>query len=413
VPTRRGWASFGAGLSLWIAARLIGSRDLHMVAAGVTTLPFLAILFVRWSRPRLTISRQLSASRAVMGARVAVTVDVENRGHATTPFLLIEDLLPQALGRPAHLVVSGVPAGREQQATYAVHCRARGRYRVGPLSVYLSDPFGLARTKVLTGPDTELIVYPEVEDITVAGLAVHGAGSGEAAVRFLHRSAAEFYTMREYVTGDDLRRIHWPSVARTGQLMIRQDEATRRSAAVLLLDTRAPVLGSQGAPGFEKLVSVAASLGRSLARTGFTIRLATVDGPAVGTSEDQLLETLAGIVPSKAKSLTPALSTLRTAGPSESTLVLVTTPPQQAETAAILRGATGFVRRVAVLVYPAVLSALPAATAAELEGRATAARLSLVRAGWDVIVLGPEGSLKDAWQRIMTTGRRGALASRS
>src|SRR5437899_3317308 len=80
----------------------------------------------------------------------------------------------------------------------------------------------------------------------------------------LHRSAAEFYTMREYVTGDDLRRIHWPSVARTGQLMIRQDESTRRSSALLFLDSRASALGAYGSPGFERAVSVAATLGRAL-----------------------------------------------------------------------------------------------------------------------------------------------------
>jgi uncharacterized protein (DUF58 family) len=412
MPTKRGWAAFGAGICLWIAARMIGSRDLHMVAAGVTALPVLAILFVRWTRPHLAIRRQLSAVRASLGSRVSATVTVENKSRATTSFLLIEDELPAALGRSAHVVVGGVPPGREQRASYGIHCRMRGRYRVGPLSVYLSDPFGFARSRVLTGADMELIVYPEVEDLAVAGLAVHGAGSGEAAVRFLHRSAADFYTMREYVTGDDLRRIHWPSVARTGQLMIRQDEATRRSAAVLFLDTRGIAFGSHGSPGFEKAVSVTASLGRSLARTGFSLHLATVDGPTVGATEDQLLETLAGVAPSRTKALTPALSTLRASGPADSTFVLVTTPPMPAETGAITRVGAAFGRRVVVMVYPATLASLPSEAAAELENRATAAKLSFVRAGWDVVVIGPEGSLKDAWQRSRTK-RRGALASRS
>ena len=412
MPTKRGWAAFGAGLSLWIAARLIGSRDLHMVAAGVSALPILAVLFVRWTHPQLAIRRQLSAVRVSLGSRIGVTVTVENRGRATTPFLLIEDAVPSALGRPAHLVVSGVPPGREQRAAYAIHCRSRGRFRVGPLSVYLSDPFGFARTRVLTGADIELIVYPEVEDVAVSGLAVHGAGSGEAAVRFLHRSAAEFYTMREYVTGDDLRRIHWPSVARTGQLMIRQDEATRRSAAILFLDTRGPAFGSYGSPGFEKAVSVTASLGRALSRAGFSLHLATVDGPAVSATEDQLLETLAGIGPSRTKSLMPSLATLRAAGPADSTFVLVTPPPSPAETGSITRAGGAFGRRVVVLVYPATLASLGTEAAAELDGRATAARLSFVRAGWEVLVIGPEGSLKDTWQRIRMK-RREALASRS
>src|SRR5437016_9565302 len=120
---------------------------------------------------------------------------------------------------------------------------------------------------------------------------MHGAGTGESSVRHLQHSAAEFYTMREYVTGDDLRRIHWPSVARTGQLMIRQDETTRRSAATLFLDNRTLALGSVGSPGFERAVSIAATMGRGLLRAGFSVRLSTVDTAPEPMGEETLLET--------------------------------------------------------------------------------------------------------------------------
>ena len=60
--------------------------------------------------------------------------------------------------------------------------------------------------------------------------------------------------MRGYQEGDDLRRIHWPSVARTGELMIRQDESTRRSTAVLFVDTRDAAVGQTHTPSFEKVM---------------------------------------------------------------------------------------------------------------------------------------------------------------
>src|SRR6266508_5450713 len=297
MPTKRGWSAFAAGLSFWIAARFIGSDDLHMVAVGLSVLPFLAALFVQWNRVRLDIHRHLSAPRVHAGARVVVAVDVANQGSITTPYLLLEDALSPALGKPARLVVAGVPPGSRQRVSYSVATRHRGRYTIGPLSISITDPFGLARVRIRTASKNDLIVYAAVEELEAWTLGMQGAGAGESTVRHLFQSAAEFYTMREYVTGEDLRRIHWPSVARTGQLMIRQDESNRRSMATIFLDNRTVTLGSNGSPGFERAVSAAASMGRALLRAGFAVRLAAVDAPAVPLAEERLLETLAGVAP--------------------------------------------------------------------------------------------------------------------
>ena len=402
MPSRRGWATFGAGLALWIAARLIGSRDLHMIAVGVAILPLLSIAYVRWSHPRIGVTRHLSIARAYAGARVTVTLTIENRGHGTTSYLLLEDALPAALGTAARLVVTGIPARNTHRVSYSFVARRRGHYRVGPLAVYQTDPFGLARTKVQAAGQSELVVYPAVETIDALGLISQGAGSGEAASKRLHRSAAEFYTMREYVTGDDLRRIHWPSVARTRTLMIRQDESTRRSSSVVVLDTRSVALGVEGSPGFEAAVSAAASLGRALSRAGFSLRMATVDAPPRPVTEDVLLDLLAGIGASRSKTLVTSLTSLRGGTPADATLALVTAPPQPAETAALSRAGTAFGRKVIVLVYPQPLAVLPPEAAAELEGRAASARASLQRSGWEVVLTQPDGKLANAWRRTKT-----------
>src|SRR5439155_12207903 len=235
----------------------------------------------------------------------------------------------------------------------------------------------LARTRIEAQTTSEVVVYPEVEDISAGGMVTQGAGAGESAVRHLYRSTAEFYTMRQYSTGDDLRRIHWPSVARTGELMIRQDESTRRSAATLFLDTRSVALGAHGSPGFERAVSAAATIGRALNRAGFAMRFGTVDARAARVTEEQLLETLAGITPARSSSLGTSLSALRASSPAESTLALVTAPPFPAEVAMISRVGTAFGRTLAVFVYPTSPSSMPAEAAAELEARASSARTSL------------------------------------
>ncbi|HXY72381.1 MAG TPA: DUF58 domain-containing protein [Actinomycetota bacterium] len=412
MPTRRGWTTFAAGLVTWLVARIIGSPDLHMLAAGVTALPWLATALVRFSPSRLEVHRHLSAFRVNPGTRIDVSLTVENLGRLTTSFLLLEDAVPAGLGITARLVVAGIPPRCQQTARYKLICRQRGRYTVGPLTIHLTDPFGLARVRTEAPTRSEVVVFPEIEPLTTSGLVTQGAGQGEAAVRHLHRSAAEFYTMREYVEGDDLRRIHWPSVARTGQLMIRQDESTRRSAATLFLDTRQSALGAYGSAGFERGVSITASLGRALARSGFALRLAMVEQPPRPIGEEALLDVLAGVGPSRARSLAPSLGNLRAASPSESTLALVSAPPLAVEAALLSRIGTTFARKIAVFVYPITLSSASLDVATELEGRATAARASLQRAGWDVYIVHPEGRLSDVW-RLKRSGKLQTVATSS
>ena len=143
MPTRRGWAAFGAGISLWIVARFIGSPDLHMVAAGISVMPFLAAAFVHWSNVRLEVHRNLSMVRVFPGTRVVVSLTITNHSRVTAPFLLLEDALPHSLGTSARLVVAGLPPRNHETVSYSILCRRRGRFTIGPLSIFISDPFGL------------------------------------------------------------------------------------------------------------------------------------------------------------------------------------------------------------------------------------------------------------------------------
>jgi len=413
MPTSPAWSAFAAGLAFWIAARFIGSDDLHMVAVGLTVLPFLAALFVQWNRVRLDIHRHLSAPRVHAGARVVVALDIANQGSITTPFLLLEDALSPALGKPARLVVAGVPPGSRQRVSYSVVTRHRGRYTIGPLSISITDPFGLARVRVQATSTNDLIVYPAVEGLEAWTLGMQGAGAGESTVRQLFHSAAEFFTMREYVTGDDLRRIHWPSVARTGHLMIRQDESNRRSMATIFLDNRVGAMGGDASPGFEKGVSVAASIGRLLIQAGFAVHLARLDREPTPVSETILLETLASVTTVRTSGMGESLTRLRSVARSDTSLALVTAPPQGAELAAMTRIGTGFGRKLAMLVYPVSPSRLPEEARTEVETRASVARGTLVHGGWEVFVISPDGRLAEIWRSSRRSRKLQVAGSRS
>jgi uncharacterized protein (DUF58 family) len=411
MPTSRGWAAVAVGVSLWVASRIVGSSDLHLLATGILVLPLVSALYVRWRRVRLSIRRLVSPARLFAGGRTEVKLTFENLSHGTTPFLLLEDAVPSELGRSARLVVAGIPPRNRHDASYGLSARRRGRYHLGPLTIFVTDPFGLARTRVQSTGRSELLVYPEIEFLDASHLLSQGVGSGESTARQLHRSAADFYTMRQYVTGDDLRRIHWPSVARTGELMIRQDESTRRSTATVFLDNRSDVFGQRGSEAFERAVSVAASLGVAFVRSGFAVHLATAEGRPQTVTEDTFLEAMAGVGLTQTRGTASILKGLRSGGLAETTLAFVTAPPVGTDLPSFIRMGTSFGRKLAVFVYPVAPATLTGSGRDEIEVRASTARASLMRAGWEVYVLPPDRRLGETWQRTTKTLRAEASSS--
>jgi len=408
VPSGRGVLVFAAGIALWAAARIAGSPALHMVAVGLVVLPFASALFARWSRQRLRVRRRLSDQRVAPGTRVLVDLEIENEAPAPTSFLLLEDRVPPSLGRPARLVLAGISARARQRASYTLTPQARGRYTLGPLVVDISDPFALTRMRMEFDQRDELVVIPEVEELEAGSSSPFGQTSGLSLARHLFRTGEEFYTMRPYQEGDDLRRIHWPSVARSGELMIRQDESSRRASAVLFLDTRESALGKVRAPAFERAVSAAASVGVLLARYGFSMTLATSQMSPMPVTEERMLEALAGIGHDTSRALSAGLTRLRSVAAGDVTLVAVTAPPPPTELTALIRSGVVFGPKIAILVYPVDPETLPPDRQAHLEGRATSARLSLSRSGWEVLIVPPSGRLRDVWQR--TRNRSTALS---
>lgn len=291
MPTLRGWALSGAALALVILWYALGEAELLLSGLFLILAESAAIVHVRRRRPQLEVNRRLGATAVHDGDTTSVTLLLENTGRRRTGHLIIEDEV-NGMGT-AGFEVASIPRSSTSTATYRVTCRPRGVYRVGPAAVRVSDPLGLAESARSTGPLDRIVVYPALEELSGFPM-VRGQDPAMQASRPEHarRGGEDFYTLREYQRGDDLRRIHWPSSARTDKLMIRQMETPWQARALVLLDVRAAAYESTDA--FERAVSGAASVVTHLVGSGFDADLWAGDAePIDATRYTAAMERLA------------------------------------------------------------------------------------------------------------------------
>ncbi len=260
--TRRGWTLAGAASGLLVAGRLLGAVELTILGVVTVSLLFLAWLWVRSRKRIVRVERTVRPTRVHVGGDARVDLEVDDPGSSDSPQLLMTDVFDGGR-RAARFLVPALRRGQHARAAYRVPTNQRGRYTLGPLTLTVTDPFGLARRSWVAGDADEVTICPQVHELRPPPGAPGRLRSASAfAVRF-HAPAVdgeEFLTLREYEVGDDLRRIHWRSTARTGELVVREDEAQWQPRAVVLLDTRP---GAHDEASFEAAVEAAASVVRA------------------------------------------------------------------------------------------------------------------------------------------------------
>ncbi len=283
--TTRGRAFVAAGVTALICAVVLGQEDLLRVGALLAVLPVVTAFFVGRSRYRLGLVRSVSPSQVTAGNEARVQLDLTNDGKMPTGLLLLEDQVPYVLGTRPRFVVDRMATGRKRTVGYVVRSDVRGKYVVGPLSVRVSDPFGLVELNRTFSTTTSLTVVPRVVNLPPIPLSGAWTGSGDNRPRAFASGSAEDVTVREYRQGDDLRRVHWRSSARVGELMVRREEQPWQSRATLFLDNRQLAHRGRGAASsLEHAVSMAASVAVHLVQRGFTVRLVTASGEEQGGS---------------------------------------------------------------------------------------------------------------------------------
>jgi uncharacterized protein (DUF58 family) len=323
--TRTGVVVLGAAVLAWVVARVVGGRMVFLLAYGAVLVLVLARALGR-ARPALTAIRSELPPRLRQGQSVQVHLDLEVPRR--TGLFILEERLHPALGRSRTVPVGG--AGEAQSIDYTVTPRMRGVYEVGPLVAVWSDPFGLTRRVTEVLPATEVVVHPSTEGVTDRPLTRQWE---DPPVRPPQSkpwpSGFEFYGMRDYVLGDDLRRVVWKAVARTGRMLTRESEQGITDQVTIVLDTDIRH-HSPGEPSdsFEAGVRAAASLAVRHLRDGFTVTLLGPDGPIGQPARGErgripTLDAFARVTPSRTP-LTHALDGLVTNGRRDAHTLIVT-----------------------------------------------------------------------------------------
>ena len=363
--TRRGRAVLAGGIATYGLGVLTGYDQLLVLGAGALATVVLGGLWVLRSHG-LDVDRHVAPDRVTRGQRgndggspVRAHLSVRNRRRGPSPAALAVELVN---GAPRPVAVLRLPGHERRELTYSVPNDRRGVFDVGPVEITRADPLTLWRTVQRAGAVHRLWVHPRQHALTLrAGQAP--SLDGEAGDQAFDGSVT-FHALREYVPGDDLRLVHWRSYARTGELLVRENVDTGIAQTTILVDTRRSVHDvhdgpddldddAEGGPGggadagpdgFEVAMEVAASMAVAAAHAGYAARLVTTCGKAtaagqVGRTPTAILDMLAGLTPSSARSL-PERSPALSAGGTNDVLLAVTglaTPDELTTLGAVAR----------------------------------------------------------------------------
>jgi len=346
VLTRRGVLLLTGAFTLVLLGRVLGLADLYVLAAAGGLAVAAAFVYVRMVQFPLADRRRVTPPRVHLGAPCRVDLELTNTSDRRIPSLRAEEPFG-ASGVVAEFVVPEMDPGQSGRAAYQVPTGRRGRYVLGPLTLRLEDPFGLARAQRQGGAAGAVLVYPRMEAMPGMPPAPGHDPHDGTVTRTARSQGEDFFALRPYEVGDDLRRVHWPSTARSDELMIRQVELPWQHRTTIVLDTRRQV---HDAASFELAVSAAASILSGSQRAGAITRLVTPGGLDSGFASgaghrEAALASLAAVEPSGPASLPALLAARRAHGAGASVAVVTTTAIGPAERAAVsgLRERAGLV----------------------------------------------------------------------
>ena len=275
--TRRGRFALALGGGTYLGAWAFGAHVLYAPAVGILLAVGAAVIWTNVLARPLRLHRRIDRDRPLEGDDVVVRIELEGDGGMLPATAMLQD----PVGRLGDQEVVVGRDGRFLRAVYRLRRVPRGRYRFTGARAVVEDPFGLAQRTQPLADSSPLLVYPRLARLDVLfaerGLRAHGAG------RILLRRPAgfELHSVREYQSGESLRRVHWPSTARRHQLMVKELEDAPRDEIVVVLDAEAGNgAGPPGDSSFDAQVRAAGSLLWAHARRGRHARLVVTSGVA-------------------------------------------------------------------------------------------------------------------------------------
>ena len=277
--TRSGVLAILAAVATWLVAFIVAGKALYLFAYGA----FLLVVTSYLLAPRKLKLEGIRAGlypRAREGDRMEVEVQLTAKRRIAS--FTLEERLPERLGTKVKVPIPKLARDRTVSHRYGLRCSRRGVYEVGPLVAVTSDPLGLTERENVIAEKFELMVHPRIEFVSDRPLTRQYEDPPiRPPVSKPWPSGLEFYGMREYVRGDDLRRVVWRASARTGKLMVREAEQGITDHVTIILDTDRGSHSKDGdhSESFETGVRAAASLAVRHLREGYQIRIESNAGP--------------------------------------------------------------------------------------------------------------------------------------
>ncbi len=324
-----GWAVLLVGLAMSAAGARLGWVEATVIGVGLLG-AFAVALVLTVGRSTYAVDLGVSDRRVGVGQRVAGRLLVRNIGSRR--------LLPARIELPVGRTTAAFPlpslAGRSvHEELFAVPTSRRGVITIGPVLSVRGDPWGLLRRRVAWTEVVEVYVHPRIARLGGAAVGVLRDLEGQATT-VVSDSDISFHALRDYVPGDDRRHIHWKTTARTGTLMVRQFDDTRRTHTAVAVATglRDHVDDEE----FELAVSVAASIGAQALRDESDLTFLAGDRRLHSENVTRLLDDVAAVERSAQGHTAAELAAWVASGAAGSSLAVLVTGSLAAD--GVLRG---------------------------------------------------------------------------
>lgn len=265
--TQRGLIVLGMGLTLLVLALLWRYPTLLGIAVALLLAVVCDLLLVLGHTP-VEVRRTVEPTVVERHADCYARVEVSGKAPALARATVVDTVGEQRI----HVPLDG------GEVRYRVPTLRRGLLPVGPLESNRIGPFGLAMSRRPSGHVDYVRVLPRA--IPVREIARGRRRSAVGADESMEYGGTDLVGLHEYVPGDDLRRLHWATSARTGILMVRDDAEPSTPHLTVVLDDRADHYGdhSAGDTHFEDAVEIAAALCRAALAHNHPVHLATLSG---------------------------------------------------------------------------------------------------------------------------------------
>jgi len=259
VVSPLGWIVLGGAAVSFVLTLALGWAEFLFLGATLVAAFLIALAYV-FGRSTYAVSIELNPRRVVAGDRALGRMEVVNTG--TRAVLPTRMELPVGTGL-AEFMVPRLAAGGETEELFAVPTARRALILAGPALSVRGDQLGLLRRTTEWTGQVELFVHPKTTRLVATARGLVRDLEGQT-TKVITDSDLAFHALRTYEPGDDIRNVHWRTSARTGQLMVRQYQETRRSQMLLVFDAEASHFASD--EEFELGVSVMASVGCQVIR---------------------------------------------------------------------------------------------------------------------------------------------------